>query len=1033
MSTDLTKPTTLWHRFADVVARQPGHVAVHDHTRAWTYAELHARAEAIAAHLDDADASQRVACALTHGGEMVAGVLGVLASGRAYVPLDPTHPRDRSSFVLRDSGARTLLCDHETAAFSAELGGDVHALRTDAAIAGRSPRRRPQPTDLAYCLYTSGSTGRPKGVLQTHAHVVHLLDAYARRLELAATDVVTLLSTFAFDAAVVDVFATLLAGATLCPYDLRARGLAELPAMLAERGVTIYHSTPTVWREVVALVPGVSDTIRAVVLGGEEVLPSDVACVRAACAPTTVLVNGYGMTECSWALLNVVRPGDPLDRPTVALGTPLEGVRVTLKTPFGIQRTVHGVGTICIESSSVALGYHARPEETAVAFPAPNTYLTTDLGRLLPGGQIEFAGRQAHQAKLRGFRIDLREIEAVLASHPDVREAAARVHDGPRGAELVGYVTVREDHPAPEQATLREHLAARLPDYMLPAVFVPLPALPRGATGKLDRGALPPPDATAFVHAAYVAPRTPQEVALAELWRELLRAERVGVHDTFFNLGGSSLLALRLAARVHARLGVELPVRVVFERPALEEMAAYLAQAPTGSTRRLQYARTDVTTLRAGVPHHYFYYLDRDDHDPASYYMGLALELEGPLDTMRFAQAYDELVASQGAYRTAFQEVDGALVQIVLDPGEARPPALEVVDRSGLSRTELPGELERAQHELTAAGYDLATGTGLVRGRLIRTAPDHHALLVLRHHIAGDGGEAGALIRHLLEGYQRLRDGASSSLPSDPPLQLVDFLHARQQWEDSAVGRAQHAVWVRALEGASPVELEGDFPRGPIDARRDAAPFGVTADRSYPPEKLQLPDDVYAAVLAAAEAMQTTTYVVFAAGLAWLLHERSGQDDITVQTTYSARAEDPVLARVHGCLTAWSLIRADLRGATSFAEAIRRTKRFTDAMFDEGPPRDYYAMVPHGLRRVVFNYLPVGGGGDGAPPSTGELMVRRLTWPFPPWKRPWDLHLTLMDTGASAWLVWTGCEQLFRRETVAALLRRYVDVLGTRG
>jgi acyl carrier protein len=737
------------------------------------------------------------------------------------------------------------------------------------------------------------------------------------------------------------------------------------------------------------------------------------------------------MTECSWALLNIVGPDAILDSPTVPLGTPLEGVRVTLRTAFGIQSMVNGNGTICIESPAVALGYHARPEETASAFPRPNTYVTTDLGRLRPDGQIEFAGRLAHHVKLRGFRIDLREIEACLATHPDVREAATRVHDGPRGPELVGYVVARDGQPAPDAAALRDHLAAQLPDYMVPVAILSLPALPRGATGKLDRNALPAPGEDAFVRRAFVAPRTQTEQQLAAMWSALLGVEKVGIHDDFFELGGHSLLTIRLVSEIDRTLGVRVPVRKILEQSTIEALSEYVDHAAVHRieievAHRIAYEHTGVTEARASSAQEYFWGLDRDDHDPASYCAPRITMIHGPLDAALFARSFEEIVAHHSIYRTAYRQDGGLLQQLVRPVSDVK---LELSDCSRTGAEQWPDEIKDATSALIANGYDLEAGEGLIRARLLRLASDRHALVQTTHHIAFDGHSIGVFGRQLFQGYARLREGASSAL-THRPLQYIDYVDARERWLQSPAGQANEAFWKDYVRGADPVVIDGDFPRANIDAHRDATFRGLTADLSHPYEALSLPDNVYAGVSQAAREARTTRYVVFMTALAWLLRERSGQNAVAIQSTYSPRGEDPALAEINGCLTTWTLNRFDFEGASSFADALRMSKQAMAEVQDHGAPADYYGIVPHRLRRVVVNYFPSNPGtADAGPVTYAGVRPEAYPAPRPTWKRTWDLHFTMMDNGSHAQLLWTGFSQLFRRETVCSLLDRYVAIL----
>ena len=491
-----------------------------------------------------------------------------------------------------------------------------------------------------------------------------------------------------------------------------------------------------------------------------------------------------------------------------------------------------------------------------------------------------------------------------------------------------------------------------------------------------------------------------------------------------------SITLVAFATELEAATGITLPLEAIFDPSfhSVRGVVAALGRAQgAASPSRPRYVASGVTVERATVAQEYFYYLDRDDHDARSYYATFAFAIEGPLDVALLARSYDELVSYHSVYRTAFREVDGVLQQVVVPLDEAAPTGLEVVDRSPVPEPGWAEELERAAGELVSLDYDLARATGLIRSRLVRFGPERHGLVALFHHIAMDGASVAAFREQLFAGYARLRDGAATALPPAPALQYIDYAHTQQRWLTTPAGRAHHELWSARLRDAPPLELAGDFPREPIDARRDRAPLGITADVSHPPLRVPLAADARSAVLAAARAHATTPFAVYASGLVWLLHERSGQTDIAIQASYSPRMEDPALGPVQGCLTTWQTIRVDITGASSFPAVIDRTAHVVEAAHAHGMEHDYYRRAPHGLRRVAFNYLP--GSGDDTW-RVDELTIRRRPWPFPPWKRPWDLHLTLIDHPGSAQLLWTGCERLFRRETVIEWLARYVEILG---
>jgi amino acid adenylation domain-containing protein len=580
---------SIGERFLAAVRLHPGRLAVKTRQHAWTYEDLNAAAERIAAALPRGgeEESPRAALLFGHGAPMIAALVGSLKAGHAYVPLDPSHPRERLLQILEDSGARVLVADRAHRALAERLAGAGMALvDAEAALAGNGAtgaRSRVSPDGLAYLLYTSGSTGRPKAVMQSHRNVLHHIRNYTNGLHLAAEEGLTLLASYGFDAAVMDIFGALLNGAALHPIDVRLDGLEHLREALHGEEITVYHSTPSLLRALASVLreDEVLEGVRLVVLGGEEAHRQDLEIYRRHFGPRCLLVNGLGPTESTLALQYFVGPESRLTGSAIPVGYPVEGVEVWLLDGEGRRNPVKG--EIVLRSAHLALGYWRQPELTRVAFPVdadaggPRVYLTGDLGRMRPDGALEFIGRKDRQIKLRGIRIDPGEIEWSLTRHPGVREAVVLSLDDRRGdGRLVAYVTLRP--PAPSRDELRAFLEARLPGYMVPADFVTLPCLPLTPNGKVDRRALPEPETDAENgEAAHEGPRTALEEVLAVMFAELLDRERVGVHDDFFALGGHSLLATRLASRVRVALEVDLPLRLLFEKRTVSALAAALA------------------------------------------------------------------------------------------------------------------------------------------------------------------------------------------------------------------------------------------------------------------------------------------------------------------------------------------------------------------------------------------------------------------------------------------------------------------------
>jgi amino acid adenylation domain-containing protein len=569
--------------FAEHAALTPDAPALDGGSGALTYAQLEARANRLA-HLLRARGvglESRVVVLLERGPELVVALLAILKSGGAYVPLDPDYPAERLAFMLHDSGAALVV---STAALAGEVSCPV--VRLDEEALGDWPETPPESgagaESLAYIIYTSGSTGTPKGVMVPHRGIVRLVRGsdYA---PLAGDDRVAQLSSASFDAATWEVWAPLTSGAALVfvPRDtlLDPSALAEL---VRERGVTTIFLTTALLHHVARHTPGAFRGVRQVLFGGEQVDPVAVRAVLES-GPPQRLLHLYGPTEnttySTWHRVGRVEESAH----TVPIGRP-----VAQSTAYVLDAALRPVapgawGELYVGGDGVARGYLGRPGLTAGRFipdafsrtPGARLYRTGDRARWTAEGLLEFGGRVDEQVKVRGHRIEPGEIEAVLLAHPDVAGAAVVALGEAEEKRLVAYVVPREGADA---SALRTHAAARLPAYMVPSAFVTLPKLPLTPNGKLDRRALPAPeygDAS-----AYTAPRNPTEETLAAIWSEVLGVDRVGVEDDFFELGGHSLLATRAISRAEAALGVELPLRLLFEHPTPAALAAPRGRAP---------------------------------------------------------------------------------------------------------------------------------------------------------------------------------------------------------------------------------------------------------------------------------------------------------------------------------------------------------------------------------------------------------------------------------------------------------------------
>jgi amino acid adenylation domain-containing protein len=561
-------------RFVRTALAHPDRLAVRADDGDLTYRDLYRTAAGIAAAIDGTGG--HVGVLLGHGVLTPAAIMGVLLSGNAYVPLDPGYPVDRLRHMARHARLGLVIVEPATSTLAAELTDtptmDVTSVRPrDPAGAGPSTA-----DSSAYVLYTSGSTGRPKGVVQNHRNVGFQVRNHASRHAITGADALSVLSSFSFDASVTDLCTALLTGGTAVLVDVRAHGLRHLARRLTETGVTVYHSTPTVYRFLLgSLDPGERlPGVRVVLLGGEELTARDVRRHREHSAPDCVFVNGYGATEVSFACQHHITSTDEVPDSVLPIGRPLDGVEIVLLAEDGGRAALHG--EIVVRSRHVAVGYWADDAHTAARFleiDGVRAYRTGDVGRRLPDGRIVFAGRTDRQVKIRGYRVELGEVEATLADDPAVGQVAAvarRRADGTQ--EIHAYLSPAGDQHIDTEA-LRERVAATVPHFMVPAALVVLATLPLTPTGKIDANALPEPARTAPV----AVPRTETERLVADVWCAVLGVPSVGPDDNFFDAGGHSLLMTAVGQRLGERLGRPVPPYRLFQYPTVAGLAAHLA------------------------------------------------------------------------------------------------------------------------------------------------------------------------------------------------------------------------------------------------------------------------------------------------------------------------------------------------------------------------------------------------------------------------------------------------------------------------
>lgn len=578
-------------RFEQQVLEHPQRLAIKSKRYHWNYDDLNRAANRIAWGIlgQQGPGEESIALLLEKDAPLIAAILGILKAGKTYVPLDPHYPRSRIAYILENSLAALILTNHQNSALAEELAQERLPILNIEELSEASSTQNPvctmTPDTPCWIIYTSGSTGQPKGVPQTHRNVLHFVMNYTNYLHICAEDRLTLLFNASVNGASHDIFTALLVGAALFPFGIQEDGLTELPIWLKDQGITIYTSVPTVFRHFLENLPdGIEfPELRLVRLIGEPVLKKDVDLYKTHFSDECVFVNRLGSTETGSVLFNLIDKNFQSQEDNVPVGYPVEGNEVLFLGESGEELGFGQVGEIAVRSRYLSQGYWRRPDLTEPAFLKKSTpedesiYLMGDLGYMKPDGCVVCLGRKDFQVKVRGHRIEAAEVESALLEMPEIKEAVAHPRQDMAGEQrLVAYLVVGHGTP-PTITELREHLSQKLPEYMVPSYYVYLCSLPSLPNGKVDRKSLPSPDRMRpELSRSYVVPKTPEQKILADIWSKVLGVEKVGIHDSFLELGGDSLLAASMFAEMEKRFDKKLPLSILVQAGTIEQLANIL-------------------------------------------------------------------------------------------------------------------------------------------------------------------------------------------------------------------------------------------------------------------------------------------------------------------------------------------------------------------------------------------------------------------------------------------------------------------------
>nr|WP_228058734.1 non-ribosomal peptide synthetase [Nostoc sp. LEGE 06077] len=955
---DYPKHLCIHELFAAQVEKTPDNIAVVFDKQKLTYQELNHRANKVAHYLQSLGVGREVLVGICveRSLETIVGLLGILKAGAAYLPLDPTYPKERLSFMLSDSQVQVLLTQQK---FVDEFSASgVKTVCLDSNWESINSQSQENPTsdvtaeNLAYVIYTSGSTGTPKGVLIQHQGVCNLAQAQIKLFDVHPHSRVLQFASFSFDASVWEIIMALGSGASLYmgTQDSLRPG-ADLIRFLREHSITHVTLPPTA---LAALPAEALPTLQTLIVAGEACNPKLIA----QWSQGRRFFNAYGPTESTvCATVAECHAGDT----QTTIGRAIANTQVYILDNHLQPVPIGTPGELYIGGDGLARGYLNRPELTrerfipnpfddsaALASPRASTgsrlYKTGDLARYLPDGNIEFLGRVDNQVKIRGFRIELDEIEKLLIQHPDVKQVAVIAReDIPGDKRLVAYIVLNQK-PEAIIATLKRFLEEKLPKYMVPGVFVILDSLPLTPNGKVDRQNLPDGDRIRpNLEETFVAPRNPIEEKLASIWAELLGIEPIGINDNFFNLGGHSLIAAQMLSRIRDGFQVELFFHHIFANPTIAALAALIEQ-PSHLQQQLQRPAIQPVSrseyLPASFAQERVHFIQEVAPEGSAYQAQVTLRFTGELNVAALEQCLSEIVRRHEIFRTTFPAADGRLFQVI---HPAWPVNLKVVDVQTVPKSEQQAEIQRLFDAEVQKPFYLDK-LPLVRWLLLKLSDQEHLLIHIEHHMVHDGWSFNnVFLNEFLALYQAFCLGQPSPLP-ELTLQFADYAHWQREWVKSEEAQAQLAFWQQKLSGSPPLlELPYDRPR-PVEQTYNGTQIRV-----------ELPIPLCESLRVLSRQEGTTLFMTTLAAFLIILRRYTAQEDLCVGTAVANRRMRET-EQLIGMIVNNLVLRTNLSGNPTFRELLERVRQVTlEAFANEDLPFDKVVEVLKPIRNLSYN------------------------------------------------------------------------------
>ncbi|MCU0285504.1 MAG: condensation domain-containing protein, partial [Acidobacteria bacterium] len=1023
-------------KFEEIVQRFPTRAAIKAKNKALTYAELNFNANRVAhaitgkdkeAGLGNNNKTQQAALLFDCGIDMIVGLLGALKANKTYVPLDSTHPGKRLLSILEYAEVYLILTDNRNFSLACELcahaGTKISVLNINAigeTVPGTNIDREASAEKAAYILYTSGSTGKPKGILQIHRNVLYYARNWIERNHMNESDRVSLFTDFTHDGAIPDIYSALLSGACLYPYAMKENGsAAELCMLLAAEKITIWHSTPTLFRYFTGVLEDYDyfPNVRRVLLGGESLRAHDLELYKVY-FPNAHLVNVYGQTESTVSSLCIIGPHDTFN--DVCLGDPLDETKIFLVDEDGGVKEEIGGGEIVVACDYTAPGYWKDKENTEKVFLGNESggrfYRTGDMGRFTLQGAIKIMGRKDFQIKIRGFRIELGEIETALLRHYAVVETVVIARpDENNDLYLCAYIVSNQ---AISSGDLREFLVSELPDYMMPRYFLFLEKMPLTSSGKIDRQQLPEPGNVFDSSDVYVAPANEVEEKLTDIWQEVLKIEKIGVTDNFTELGGHSLLIMSIISKIHRAFNVELELTDVFDHPTIKELAQLIMKSKQTIFAAIEPAeKKEYYPLSSSQKR--LYILQQMNPGSLAYHMPEIIPLPADSDWGKIAGVFNKLINRHESLRTSFHIINDTPVQRIHQQVEFD------IAHYDLSSGCLDDTGERDNSHLQPSfiihhfiqAFDLSHAP-LLRVGLIKKNDGSSILLVDIHHIISDGVSNAILIKD----YQALHNGDEM-----PPLRLQYKDYA--EWQDSErekeTRERQEKYWLKQFAGELPaVDLPHDYPRPVVQSfAGNAIHFKMDAGKTRALRNLAAHENVTLYIL-----MMAVNYVLLAKICGW--------EDIVMGTDVVGRRHID-LENIIGVFVNTLALRNYPRGEQFFKQFLLEVKKCTlEALEHQEYPFedlvDRLAINRDASRNPLFDVMFSFWDSQKSMekiPGAGSPGSGRETYHFGHRTAKFDLSLSIIEAAEHMDLSFEYGTKLFKETTIKKFISYFIKIV----